>query len=280
MIIKSPLRWAGGKNSLLLELLNRVPVKYNRYFEPFCGGATLFFALNPEEAYLSDVNEELINFYVVLRDNVNELIEDLKTHKNDIKYYGKLQKIDRTKEYESWDKVKKASRFFYLNSTCWNGLYRINSKGFFNVPFGNRKNPNIVNGSKLKECSEILQGTELRCDDFKQMRDKIQKDDFFYGDPPYVPIKDTSFVSYTKDGFNEEDQRDLKELCDYVDSVGAYFMVSNSHVDFILDLYKDYKIDTVYAPRSINSKGDGRGNVREALITNYENEWSKDWWDI
>ena len=250
-----------------------LPTKYNRYIEPFSGGASLFFRLKPENAILCDINEELINFYKILRDDHEGLIESLKKHENTEEYYFKIRDVDRTEGYKSWTNVERASRFLYLNKTCFNGLHRVNSKGHFNVPFGNRKSPNIVDEFVLRRCSRILTTADLRTDDFKEIMPDIEQGDFIYADPPYDPISKTaSFTGYSKEDFGDADQARLKGFCEYAASAGAYFAVSNSDTEFIRDLYKDYCINTIQASRSINSKGNGRGKVNELFITNYDVE--------
>ena len=153
------VKWVGGKRQLMFELQKNMPEYYNRYFEPFIGGGALFFYLQPDNAYISDMNEELINLYQVVRDNVDELVADLQKHDISKEYFMEIRNIDRTEEYESWSDVQKASRFIYLNRTCFNGMYRVNSKGEFNVPFGHYKNPRILDENNIINCSNLLQRT-------------------------------------------------------------------------------------------------------------------------
>ena len=155
------VKWVGGKRQLMFELLKNMPKSYNRYFEPFIGGGALFFELQPENAYISDMNEELINLYSVVRDNVYELIADLNRHEVSKEYFLEIRNLDRTDEYKNLSDMQRASRFIYLNRTCFNGLYRVNSQGQFNVPFGNYKNPRIVDENNLLNCSELLKNTEI-----------------------------------------------------------------------------------------------------------------------
>lgn len=156
------VKWVGGKPQLMLKLLKNIPKSYNRYFEPFIGGGALFFELQPNNAYISDMNEELINLYQVVRDNVDELITNLQKHDISKEYFMEIRNIDRTEEYQNWSDIKKASRFIYLNRTCFNGMYRVNSKGEFNVPFGHYKNPRILDENNLINCSHLLQRTEIK----------------------------------------------------------------------------------------------------------------------
>ena len=264
------VKWVGGKRQLMSDLLRNLPLHYNRYLEPFVGGGALFFTLQQENSYISDMNEELINLYQVVRDNVEELIKDLHTHENNKDYYLKIRDLDRLDNYGNISAIKRASRFIYLNRTCFNGLYRVNSKGEFNVPFGKYKNPKLVDEVNLVNVSRLLQATEIKHADFKRVLDVAKVNDFVYFDPPYMPLNETSsFTSYTKDGFGIDKQIELKNVCDELHSKGVKFMLSNSDTQFIKDLYADYEINTVYASRQVNSKASGRGKVTEVLIKNY-----------
>ena len=264
------VKWVGGKRQLMFELLKNKPENYNRYFEPFIGGGALFFELQPENAYISDMNEELINLYQVVRDNVDELITDLQKHNISKEYFMEIRNIDRTKEYKSWSNVKKSSRFIYLNRTCFNGMYRVNSKGEFNVPFGHYKNPRILDENNLINCSNLLQRTEIKHADFSEILKAVKKDDFVYFDPPYVPLSETSsFTSYTKDGFDMDMQFKLRDVCDELDSMGVKFLLSNSDTKLVNELYENYNIKKVFASRQINANADGRGKITEVLVRNY-----------
>lgn len=264
------VKWAGGKRQLIFELLNNIPENYNRYFEPFLGGGALFFELQPDNAYISDINEELINLYQVVRDNVDKLIVDLQKHDISKEYFMEIRNIDRTQEYKSWSDIQKASRFIYLNRTCFNGLYRVNSQGQFNVPFGHYKNPRIIDENNLINCSNLLQKTEIRNADFSEILKKVKKGDFVYFDPPYVPLSETSgFTSYTKDGFDINMQFKLKDVCDELNSMGVKFLLSNSDTKLVNELYENYNIKKVFASRAINANADGRGKITEILVRNY-----------
>lgn len=264
------VKWVGGKRQLMFELLKIMPKSYNRYFEPFVGGGALFFELQPENAYISDMNEELINLYSVVRDNVYELIEDLGKHEVSKEYFLEIRNIDRTEQYAKLSNIERASRFIYLNRTCFNGMYRVNSKGEFNVPFGHYKNPRIIDENNLLNCSKLLNKTEIKCADFSEILTKVQKDDFVYFDPPYVPLNETSsFTSYTKDGFDIDMQFKLRDICDELDSMGVKFMLSNSDTKLVNELYANYEIKKVFASRQINANADGRGKITEALVRNY-----------
>ncbi|MBR6162821.1 DNA adenine methylase [bacterium] len=264
------VKWVGGKRQLMFELLKNMPENYNRYFEPFIGGGALFFELQPNNAYISDMNKELINLYQVVRDNVDELVADLQKHDISKEYFMKIRNIDRTEEYENWSDVKKASRFIYLNRTCFNGMYRVNSKGEFNVPFGHYKNPRILDENNLINCSNLLQRTEIKHADFSEILKKVKKDDFVYFDPPYVPLSETSsFTSYTKDGFDMDMQFKLRDVCDELDTMGVKFLLSNSDTKLVNELYENYNIKKVFASRQINANADGRGKITEVLVRNY-----------
>lgn len=264
------VKWVGGKRQLMFELLKNMPKSYNRYFEPFIGGGALFFELQPDNAYISDMNEELINLYSVVRDSVDELIEDLSKHEVSKEYFLEIRNIDRTEEYSELSNIERASRFIYLNRTCFNGMYRVNSKGEFNVPFGHYKNPRIVDEKNLINCSNLLQRTEIRHSDFSEILTKVQEGDFVYFDPPYVPLNETSsFTSYTKDGFDIDMQFKLRDVCDELDSMGVKFMLSNSDTKLVNELYANYEIKKVFAFRQINANADGRGKITEVLVRNY-----------
>ena len=264
------VKWVGGKRQLMFELLKNMPQNYNRYFEPFIGGGALFFELQPDNAYISDMNEELINLYQVVRDNVDELITDLQKHNISKEYFMEIRNIDRTNDYRNWSDIQKASRFIYLNRTCFNGMYRVNSKGEFNVPFGHYKNPRIVDENNLINCSNLLQRTEIRHADFSEILTKVQEGDFVYFDPPYVPLSATSsFTSYTKDGFDIDMQFKLRDVCDELDSMGVKFLLSNSDTKLVNELYENYNIKKVFASRQINANADGRGKITEVLVRNY-----------
>ena len=264
------VKWVGGKRQLMFELLKNMPKSYNRYFEPFIGGGALFFELQPDNAYISDMNEELINLYQVVRDEVDELICDLQKHDISKEYFMEIRNIDRTEEYQNWSDVQKASRFIYLNRTCFNGMYRVNSKGEFNVPFGHYKNPRILDENNLINCSNLLQGIEIKHADFSEILKKVKKGDFVYFDPPYVPLSETSsFTSYTKDGFDIDMQFKLRDVCDKLDSMGVKFLLSNSDTKLVNELYENYNIKKVFASRQINANADGRGKITEVLVRNY-----------
>jgi len=263
------VKWAGGKRQLIKILTNNLPPSYNRYIEPFVGGGALLFEVLPYKAIINDINTELINAYTVIKDDIDALIEDLKKHKNEEEYYYKIRSLDT----EKLSAVERASRFIYLNKTCFNGLYRENSKGKFNVPFGKYKNPKILDEENLRAVSEYLNTAEISILnlDYKEVCKLAKKGDFVYLDPPYYPIsKSSSFTKYHKLDFTERDQMELTEVFRELDRKGCYVMLSNSNTKFIKELYKEYEIWEVSANRFINCKGDKREKVNvEVLIKNY-----------
>lgn len=263
------LKWAGGKRQLLNEIKQLVP-SFNNYFEPFIGGGAVFLNISPQKAYISDINSELINMYKVIKDNPHELMLDLSKHKNTKEYFEYIRALDRVKDFIEYPAIQRASRFIFLNKTCFNGLYRVNNKGYFNVPFGNYKNPQFVKEDNLLMCSQLLQNTIIKCADFSAIKNRVQPKDFVYFDPPYLPINETSnFTSYTKDGFNIDMQIKLKALCDRLTNKGVYFLLSNSDTTTINELYSKYNIQKIFANRTINSKSSKRGKITELLIKNY-----------
>jgi DNA adenine methylase len=263
------VKWVGGKRQLLGEIEKRIP-KFERYFEPFIGGGATLFHFQPKESFISDINEDLINLYKTIRDFPEELIESLKIHQNTPEYFYEIRSLDRSENFKNLSNIEKASRFLYLNKSGFNGLYRVNSRGEFNVPFGKYKNPVYAIPENIRECSCFLKSVKIENGDFELFKNEIQKGDFFYFDPPYFPLSKTSnFVSYTKENFNFDDQKRLLNFLKLVDKKGGKFLLSNSYSDEVLELYKDFKIDIVEAGRSINSKSNKRGKVREILVRNY-----------
>lgn len=266
------LKWAGGKRQLLLQIHEFLPEKYNDYYEPFVGAGAVLLDLQPETAIINDYNDELINVYNVIKSNIEELIASLKTHINDEEYFYKIRELDRINNFVQLNNVQRASRFIYLNKTAFNGLYRVNKSGYFNVPFGRYKNPMIINEEGLRKLNYYLNANKITIlnDDFEEAVKLAKAEDFVYFDPPYDPLNVTSsFTSYNKDGFNREDQIRLFKVFSELDKRGCYVMLSNSATDFIKDLYNEYNVNIVSAKRNINSKGAKRGAIDEVLITNY-----------
>jgi DNA adenine methylase len=297
------LKWAGGKTQLLDELYKRLPSsliqsgEIERYVEPFVGGGAFFFFLKRnfkfKESFLIDINKELIIGYKVIQNNVNELIDELSSmeekylklseeQRKDF-YYNIRDEYNRQKDnfdYVNYnlDWVKRAADLIFLNKTCFNGLYRLNKKGEFNVPFGKYKNPTICDADNLIEVSKALENTEVICADFEESKKYIHKNTLVYLDPPYRPLNNTSnFTSYNENGFDDDDQRRLAQFFKEMDKKGAYLILSNSDpknedVDdnFFDELYAGFIIERVKAKRYINSNGDKRGDISELIIRNYE----------
>jgi DNA adenine methylase len=255
------LKWVGGKRSIIDQLLKRVPESYKAYHEPFLGGGALFFALQPDKAYLSDINFHLTIAFTTVRDHADELIAQLKIHEANHSqpyYLG-----SRVKLFQETEPVKIAALFIYLNKTCFNGLYRVNKAGKFNVPMGSYKNPAILDEPNLRNASQVLQGVEIKQHSFKQARPK--KHDFYYIDPPYH----TTYSQYNNSGFGDEEHKLLADYCHTIDGVGGYFMVSNSDTPLVRELYKGYNIEVVAASRSVSCKAYQRGKENELIIRNY-----------
>lgn len=268
------VKWVGGKRQLLSTIKEVMPPKnsFSSYCEPFIGGGALFFELEPTIAVINDYNSELINVYKIIKNNVDALIEDLRTHYNNSEYFYKIRLQDREPLFNSLTDIQKASRFIYLNKTCFNGLYRVNSAGQFNSPFGRYKNPNIVNEPTLRAVSSFLNksNVEILQGDYSKVLKLVDENSFVYIDPPYHPLSETSnFTGYVPGGWTEKDQIRLKEACDDLTNRKVKFLLSNSSAKFIKNLYSDYEILTVNAIRSINSDATRRGDVEELLIKNY-----------
>jgi len=269
--ISAFIKWAGGKRQLISQLKKYFPGKIERYFEPFVGGGSVAFYIiknyKPKIVYLSDSNEELINTYNVVKSNVNSLIKRLEYYKKS--HSKSFYYAVRSQDPRVLSTIERATRFMYLNKTCYNGLYRVNSKNEFNVPMGSYKTPKIYDEEELKFISNLLKNSKIETKDFYQIKDKAKKGDFVYFDPPYYPLKKESFTTYTKENFLEKDQIRLAKLFSILDKKGAKVMESNSDTKFIRNLYKEYNIHVVRASRMINSNSKGRGKINEVVITNY-----------
>ena len=264
------IKWVGGKSQLLPELLKRIPRFSGRYVEPFLGGAALYFALKPTQSVLADINSELINVFQVVQSQVEELILDLGQHRYEKEYFYSIREIDRSSEYNNWTSVARASRLIYLNKSCFNGLYRVNSQGYFNTPFGRYTNPTILNANNLRECNVALQGADIRQSSFLDLEQSLTKNDFVYFDPPYVPLSQTAnFTSYADGGFGIDMQEALYQLCVRLNQKGVRFMLSNSSAPFVLERYQEFNLMRVSAKRAINSKAALRGAIDEVIVTNY-----------
>ncbi|OIP78419.1 MAG: hypothetical protein AUK16_00245 [Parcubacteria group bacterium CG2_30_44_11] len=279
MIAEKPkpfIKWVGGKRQLLKQfrLMNLYPpekfdARHGRYFEPFVGGGAVFFDLLPETAFLSDLNNELVTTYNVIKSDVENLIKSLKKHKLDKEYFLKV----RAQDPLTLTPLNVASRFIFLNRTCFNGMYRVNSKGGFNVPYGKYTNPLICDEVNLRKASKVLKNVEIANQDYKEVLKKAKKGDFIYFDPPYYPVnKTSSFTSYTKEAFLDREQTELRDTFVELHKRGCFVMLSNSDTPFINDIYsepKGLRITKVEAGRAINSDATKRGKITEVLVTNY-----------
>lgn len=262
------LKWAGGKSRLIPQYQKYLPTHYQRYFEPFLGGAALFFHLCPSSAIISDINPDLVNVYRCVQQNVEALVSwlTIHVHHHCQDYYYEM----RAKSPNSM--VEKAARTIYLNKTCFNGLYRLNSQGGFNVPMGRYKKPRICDPDLLRAASQALQGCEIQQQSFQALRhQRITSQDFIYFDPPYFPLSSTSkFTSYSREAFTAADQIELRNVFAELAEQGASIMLSNSDCEFIREIYQDFQVHPITAARSINSNPQKRGKIQEVLITSYQ----------
>ncbi len=260
------LKWAGGKSRLLPQYVPYFPKSFNAYYEPFLGGGSVFFHLQPQRAVLRDINAELINAYCCVQKNVTKLIKLLQQHavNHNQEYYYDI----RSQQFNS--NLERAARFIYLNKTCYNGLYRENSRGQFNVPIGRYKNPQICPEQLLIAASAHLQNACIEVGNFDLVLSEANADDLVYFDPPYHPISATSnFTAYTRYAFGEAEQLWLRDTFSKLAYKGVKVMLSNSDCEFIRELYKDFAIVPIAANRAINSKADQRGKISELLIVSY-----------
>jgi DNA adenine methylase len=259
------VKWVGGKRQLLPHLSSHVPLVYGAYFEPFVGGGALYFSVRPALAVLSDNNERLIRTYKGIRDDVERVIRILQTYKFDRPFFAELRNAD-IDSAESDAEV--AAWFIYLNKTGYNGLYRVNQKNRFNVPFGDYRNPNVCDAPTLRACSQALRCAEIVHGDFREVAERAKGGDFVYFDPPYVPLSVTSsFTSYTAGGFGMEEHRQLRDLALRLRSRGVHVLLSNSSATLVKELYADgFEMLEVKATRMVNSKATERGHITELLI--------------
>ncbi|MDR2020063.1 MAG: DNA adenine methylase [Treponema sp.] len=276
-IIKPFLKWAGGKRQLLSEIKKYLPRNINdyTYFEPFVGAGAVFFALQPKKAVVNDFNSQLILTYNVIKENAEELIVLLKKYgeKNNKEIFYTIRNLDRdTAKFNKLTKIEKAARLIFLNKTCFNGLYRVNSQGLFNVPYGKYKNPAICEEIVLRQISAYFNSNEIKImnGDFEQAVASADKNSFVYFDPPYHSPGKTNFTGYLADGFGEEEQERLRNVMLEMTNRGAKCLLSNSDTDYIRDLYnyQCFDIISVRAKRAINSDSAGRGKVNELLVIN------------
>lgn len=262
------LKWAGGKQRVLTQYRPHFPALIERFHEPFLGSAAVFFALAPARATLADSNEALISCYTMVRDRVEPLVvwlERLQAEHSRERYYECRGRYNS----DNPDPVERAALFIYLNHTCYNGLYRVNSRGEFNVPAGRYLRPRISDPAGLRAASAALQGVRLTARRFDACIDEVGRNDFVYIDPPYHRLNAGSFTSYTAEGFGEAEQRELAVVVDRLHAAGARVMVSNSDTPLIRDLYGAYRIVPIQAARAINSAPGARGPVSEVLVLTY-----------
>lgn len=270
------LKWAGGKRGLLHEIIPRVPDFSGRYIEPFLGAGAVMFALRPRNGALgNDSNKDLIEVYEVVRDYPEELLSHLSALDNSKEEFMRVREMDRAEDFQTLNPVVRAARFIYLNKTCFNGLYRVNSRGHFNVPFGNYKNPSFDNPDPILAASRFLQnGVTLTSGDYRTASKFATKSDFVYFDPPYEPVSATSsFVSYQSGGFTQEDQGDLVEEATRLTNLGVPVLLSNSAAPYIREIYSatgHFRISTVQVTRAISAKASSRGAISEFLIDNFQ----------
>lgn len=267
------LKWAGGKRQLLRELKKHVPKTYGTYYEPFVGAGAVLFHLRPERAVINDVNGDLMNAYRVVKEHIDELLAALSLHRNDREYFYEVRALDRTTGFTDLNCIERASRLIYLNKTCYNGLFRVNSQGQFNVPFGRYKNPKIVNEHVLRHVHQYLATNDVTIvnQDFADALETATRGDFVYLDPPYDPVSDTAaFTGYFVNGFGKREQIRLKDTVDELTRRGCLVLLSNASTPFIRELYQGYDIHTLSASRAINSNASRRGKIDEVLVKNYE----------
>jgi len=268
---KPILKWAGGKRQLLPQIIDLFPSNYSEldYHEPFVGGGAVFFTIQPNRNTINDINHHLMNFYKTIRDKPEELIEEASKFKYEKETYYQLRERYNT---EIISDLEKAALFLYFNKTGFNGLWRVNSKDRYNVPFGRYKNPTIVPKERIRAASNVLSNIKILCNDFSYVLDESKPGDLCYFDPPYEPVSETAyFTSYTPKGFGMDEQEKLSRVCQKLDEKGVHFVLSNSHVKQVVDLYDsnpNFRIKIVQARRNINSKASKRGPINEILVTN------------
>jgi len=295
--IRPFVKWAGGKGSLIPQLNNFYPYELKngtieRYIEPFVGGGAVLIDIlqkyDIQEVYAFDINIDLINSYNIIKNNVEELINNLKQMETE---YLQLEQEERKNyfynirnEYNNYEleeneqNVQRAAQFIYLNRTCFNGLYRVNKNGKFNVPMGNYKNPTICDEDNLRQLSELIQNVEFQYGDYSRSMEYVTENTFVYFDPPYRPLNVTSgFTSYTKEDFNDDNQRELATFYRELNEQNAKLMLSNSNPKnineddhFFDNIYQGFNINQIQASRMINANSNGRGKISEILVTNYD----------
>lgn len=295
--IRPFVKWAGGKGSLIPQLNNFYPYELKngiieRYIEPFVGGGAVLIDIlqkyDVQEAYAFDINIDLINSYNVIKNNVEDLITNLKQMETEYLqleqeerknyFYNKRDEYNNYTLKENEQNIQRAAQFIYLNRTCFNGLYRVNKAGKFNVPMGSHKNPTICDEENLRNLSKLIQNVQFQYGDYKRSMEYVTENTFVYFDPPYRPLNVTSgFTSYTKEDFNDENQKELAEFYRELNEQNAKLMLSNSNPkntnkedNFFDNIYQGFNIDEIYASRTINANSKGRGKISEILVTNYD----------
>ena len=272
------VKWAGGKRQIIDKLKMYAPYEFNTYYEPFVGGGALLFELSPKKAVINDYNEELMNVFDCIKDETkfNKMCNELNHHEanHSEEYYYEIRNKDRDKaKFKRMPDYKRAARTIYLNKACFNGLYRVNSKNEFNVPFNKKSKVNTYDGQNLGIVHSYLNFNDVTIlsIDFEESLKDAKKGDFIYFDPPY-DSETSTFNSYTENGFGKEEQIRLAKVYKELANKGCYVMLSNHNTTLVKELYKDFKIHVIEAKRNINSNGKKRGKVEEVIITNYENE--------
>ncbi len=268
MSVKPFVRWAGGKTQLLPQLIELAPKQFRVYHEPFVGGGALYYALKPDVAVLNDYNPRLVNAFVQVRDDVQSVVSHMQTFQRTASCYYDQRNLLNAEDVGILD-TQAAARFIFLNKTCFNGLWRENSSGGFNVPYGgDRKRAKFLDVSSLLDCSiRLRRNTTIFCKDFEYaVRARVQPGDFVYFDPPYIPLTATSFVDYTSDGFGYQEQVRLRDLVLDLKTKGVQVMLSNSDTTLTRQLYAGFEVHEVKARRSINRNAAGRGRVGELII--------------
>lgn len=268
------VKWAGGKKQLVQRLKEKMPKEYNKYYEPFIGGGALFFEVQPENAVINDVNKQLLNIYRQLTNDSEQVISQIKeldSRKCDKEYYLKMREKYNSKIQKNELDAECAALMIWINKHCFNGLYRVNKKGLFNVPYNNKETGSSMNEENLRSIGYYLKNNSIEIieGDFERACETVKPGDFVYFDSPYIPINKTSnFTDYTKDGFSYEDHCRLAKLFKKLDSIGVKVMLSNNNVDLVYELYHGFKIDVVDVKRAINSDASRRVG-KEVIITNY-----------
>lgn len=272
--LKPVTKWVGGKRKLLPVLKDIVPTSFNNYYEPFVGGGALLFSLQPKNAIINDANKELIEMYKTIRDSPTAIINNLRKHEmnNSKEYFLNIRELDRKKCFSELSDIDRAARLLYMLRVDFNGLYRVNKKGQFNVPYGKYKNPKIVDEKNIYAVSNYFKNNNIKfyCGDFFKSIENVDRDDLVYFDPPYIPLTATSdFTSYTAEGFTMDDQKRLRDTFFELSKRGAYVILSNSDTQYTRELFYGANIHEIKVGRSINSNGEKRGKVGEVIVTNF-----------